>query len=62
MTAYIDCSGKSSTWEYDEEGSLTAEQTANNKVVQYLYSTQGRDKGQLQSIVYPDGWLCCINM
>ncbi|WP_168416983.1 RHS repeat-associated core domain-containing protein [Acinetobacter indicus] len=55
MTSYTDCSGKSSTWEYDEEGSLTAEQTANNKVVQYLYSTQGRDKGQLQSIVYPDG-------
>ena len=55
MTSYTDCSGKSSTWEYDEEGSLTAEQPANNKVVQYLYSTQGRDKGQLQSIVYPDG-------
>uniref|UniRef100_UPI00398919ED DUF6531 domain-containing protein n=1 Tax=Acinetobacter indicus TaxID=756892 RepID=UPI00398919ED len=55
MTSYTDCSGKSSTWEYDEEGSLTTEQTANNKVVQYLYSTQGRDKGQLQSIVYPDG-------
>lgn len=55
MTSYTDCSGKSSTWEYDEEGSLTTEQTANNKVVQYLYSTQSRDKGQLQSIVYPDG-------
>lgn len=55
MTSYTDCSGKSSTWEYDEEGSLTAEQTANDKVVQYFYSTQGRDKGQLQSIVYPDG-------
>lgn len=55
MISYIDCSGKSSTWEYDEDGALTAEQTANNKVVQYIYSTKGRDKGQLQSIIYPDG-------
>ncbi|MDC5411231.1 RHS domain-containing protein [Acinetobacter baumannii] len=55
MISYTDCSGKSSTWEYDEDGVLTAEQTANNKVVQYFYSTKGRDKGQLQSIIYPDG-------
>ncbi|MEX7521852.1 RHS repeat protein, partial [Acinetobacter baumannii] len=55
MISYTDCSGKSSTWEYDEDGALTAEQTANNKVVQYFYSTKGRDKGQLQSIIYPDG-------
>ncbi|MDP7775247.1 RHS repeat-associated core domain-containing protein [Acinetobacter nosocomialis] len=55
MISYTDCSGKSSTWEYDEDGALTAEQTANNKVVQYIYSTKGRDKGQLQSIIYPDG-------
>ncbi|MEX5753261.1 RHS repeat-associated core domain-containing protein [Acinetobacter baumannii] len=54
MISYTDCSGKSSTWEYDEDGVLTAEQTANNKVVQYFYSTKGRDKGQLQSIIYPD--------
>ncbi|MFX4790354.1 RHS repeat domain-containing protein, partial [Acinetobacter baumannii] len=50
MISYTDCSGKSSTWEYDEDGVLTAEQTANNKVVQYFYSIKGRDKGQLQSI------------
>ncbi|MDN8439848.1 DUF6531 domain-containing protein, partial [Acinetobacter baumannii] len=55
MISYTDCSGKSSTWEYDEDGVLTAEQTANNKVVQYFYSIKGRDKGQLQSIIYPDG-------
>lgn len=55
MISYTDCSGKSSTWEYDEDGALTAQQTANNKVVQYFYSTKGRDKGQLQSIIYPDG-------
>lgn len=55
MISYTDCSGKSSTWEYDEDGALTAEQTANNKVVQYFYSDKGRDKGQLQSIIYPDG-------
>lgn len=55
MISYTDCSGKSSTWEYDEDGALTAEQTANNKVVQYFYSTKGQDKGQLQSIIYPDG-------
>jgi RHS repeat-associated protein len=55
MISYTDCSGKSSTWEYDEDGALTAEQTANNKVVQYIYSTKGQDKGQLQSIIYPDG-------
>lgn len=55
MISYTDCSGKSSTWEYDEDGALTAEQNANNKVVQYFYSTKGRDKGQLQSIIYPDG-------
>ncbi|MCK0913867.1 RHS domain-containing protein [Acinetobacter pittii] len=55
MISYTDCSGKISTWEYDEDGALTAEQTANNKVVQYFYSTKGRDKGQLQSIIYPDG-------
>ncbi|MFW2025091.1 RHS repeat-associated core domain-containing protein [Acinetobacter baumannii] len=55
MISYTDCSGKSSIWEYDEDGVLTAEQTANNKVVQYFYSTKGRDKGQLQSIIYPDG-------
>ncbi|TEU25877.1 RHS repeat protein [Acinetobacter seifertii] len=55
MISYTDCSGKSSTWEYDEDGALTAEQTANNKVIQYIYSTKGRDKGQLQSIIYPDG-------
>lgn len=36
MISYTDCSGKSSTWEYDEDGALTAEQTANNKVVQYF--------------------------
>lgn len=55
MISYTDCSGKSSTWEYDEDGALIAEQTGNNKVVQYFYSTKGRDKGQLQSIIYPDG-------
>ncbi|MFJ0261694.1 RHS repeat-associated core domain-containing protein [Acinetobacter baumannii] len=55
MISYTDCSGKSSTWEYDEDGALTAQETANNKVVQYFYSTKGRDKGQLQSIIYPDG-------
>ncbi len=55
MISYTDCSGKSRTWEYDEDGALTAEQTANNKVVQYFYSDKGRDKGQLQNIIYPDG-------
>ncbi|OCZ52662.1 RHS repeat-associated core domain-containing protein [Acinetobacter seifertii] len=55
MISYTDCSGNSSIWEYDEDGALTAQQTANNKVVQYFYSTKGRDNGQLQSIIYPDG-------
>ncbi|MBD1225784.1 RHS repeat protein [Acinetobacter seifertii] len=32
MISYTDCSGKSSTWEYNEDGALTAEQTANNKL------------------------------
>lgn len=55
MLSYTDCSGKSSTWEYDEEGDLSAQQAANEQKVQYLYSLQGKDKGQLQAIVYPDG-------
>lgn len=55
MLSYTDCSGKSSTWEYDEEGDLSAQQAANEQKVQYLYSMQGKDKGQLQAIVYPDG-------
>ena len=55
MLSYTDCSGKSSTWEYDEEGDLSAQQAANEQKVQYLYSTRGKDKGQLQAIVYPDG-------
>lgn len=60
IISYTDCSGKSSTWEYDEDGALTVQQTANNKVVQYFYSTKGRDKGQLQSIIYPDGLKECF--
>jgi RHS repeat-associated protein len=55
MISYTDCSGKSSAWEYDEDGTLTAQAAADAQQVQYLYSTQGKDKGQLQTIIYPDG-------
>ena len=55
MVSYTDCSGKSSAWEYDEDGTLTAQAAADAQQVQYLYSTQGKDRGQLQAIIYPDG-------
>ncbi|MGE8573076.1 MAG: RHS repeat-associated core domain-containing protein [Acinetobacter amyesii] len=55
MVSYSDCSGKESAWEYDEEGTLTAQQSADAQQVKYVYSTQGKDKGQLRAIVYPDG-------
>ncbi|MDR0235377.1 RHS repeat-associated core domain-containing protein [Acinetobacter sp.] len=55
MVSYTDCSGKSSAWEYDEDGTLTAQAAADAQQVQYLYSTHGKDKGQLQAIIYPDG-------
>ncbi|QIO05888.1 RHS repeat-associated core domain-containing protein [Acinetobacter shaoyimingii] len=55
MIAYTDCSGKESAWQYDEEGTLQQQLGADQQGVQYLYSTQGIDKGQLKTIVYPDG-------
>lgn len=55
MVSYTDCSGKSSAWEYDEDGTLTAQAAADAQQVQYLYSTQGKDRGQLQAIIYLDG-------
>ena len=53
--SYSDCSGKESTWEYDEEGTLKQQQDASAKAVQYIYSDKGIDKGQLKTIIYPDG-------
>lgn len=53
--SYSDCSGKESTWEYDEEGTLKQQQDASAKAVQYIYSDKGMDKGQLSTIIYPDG-------
>ncbi|QIO10299.1 RHS repeat protein [Acinetobacter lanii] len=55
MTRYSDCSGKESAWEYDEEGQLKQQQDATAHAVQYIYSEKGMDKGQLKSIIYPDG-------
>ena len=55
MTSYSDCSGKESVWQYDDEGTLLAQASADAQQIQYLYSTLGKDKGQLQSIIYPDG-------
>ncbi|WP_180144225.1 RHS repeat-associated core domain-containing protein [Acinetobacter sp. YH12052] len=55
MVSYSDCSGKESAWEYDEEGTLTAQQSADAQQVKYIYSSAGKDKGQLKTIVYPDG-------
>ena len=53
--SYSDCSSKESTWEYDEEGALKQQQDASAKAVQYIYSDKGMDKGQLRTIIYPDG-------
>ena len=55
MTSYTDCSGKESAWEYDEEGQLKQQQDATAQAVQYIYSDTGIDKGQLKTIIYPDG-------
>ncbi|MZY07138.1 RHS repeat protein [Acinetobacter pittii] len=55
ILSYTDCSGKSSTWEYDENGILQTEQAADKNAAKYQYSTQGKNKGQLQSIIYADG-------
>ena len=55
IIAYSDCSGKESTWKYDEEGTLLQQLDATAKAVKYIYSTKGIDKGQLKTIIYPDG-------
>ncbi|MBO3658124.1 RHS repeat-associated core domain-containing protein [Acinetobacter haemolyticus] len=55
IVSYTDCSGKISTWEYDDDGILLAQNSANMQEVQFLYSTKGKDKGQLRTVVYPDG-------
>ncbi|WP_179997815.1 RHS repeat-associated core domain-containing protein [Acinetobacter sp. YH12239] len=54
MISYIDCSDKESAWQYDEEGLLKQQQAADQTGVQYIYSDQGIDKGQLKTIIYPD--------
>ena len=55
ILSYTDCSGKRSTWEYDEDGVLKAEQASDENAIQYQYSIQGKNKGQLQTIIYADG-------
>ncbi|OBY75706.1 RHS repeat-associated core domain-containing protein [Acinetobacter gyllenbergii] len=55
MLSYTDCSGKSNTWKYDEEGILLSQNSADMQEVQFLYSTNGKDKGQLKTVAYPDG-------
>lgn len=55
ILSYSDCSGKESAWEYDEDGTLKKQQDAVAQTVQYIYSDKGMDKGQLKSVVYPDG-------
>lgn len=54
MTTYTDCSGKEIAWEYDEDGQLKQQLGADQQGIQYIYSTQGIDKGQLKTIIYPD--------
>lgn len=55
MVSYSDCSGKESAWEYDEDGTLKQQQDATSKAVKYIYSDKGIDKGQLKTVIYPDG-------
>ncbi|MGE8684704.1 MAG: RHS repeat-associated core domain-containing protein [Acinetobacter sp.] len=55
IIAYTDCSGKQSVWEYNQEGVLKQKISADQTGVQYQYSTHGIDKGQLKTIIFPDG-------
>ncbi|WP_436868994.1 RHS repeat-associated core domain-containing protein [Acinetobacter courvalinii] len=55
MLSYTDCSGKSTTWEYDENENVNIEISPSNQIVKYIYGCQGKNKGQLQTIIYPDG-------
>ncbi len=42
--------------EYDEEGALTAQQSADAQQVKYIYSyRQEKTKASLKQLVYPDG-------
>jgi RHS repeat-associated protein len=50
LVAYTDCSGKTSRWSYDDRGRLLEAKNAAGETTRYHY-----ERGQLASIVNPDG-------